>query len=209
MNADLPAKLTNLNIASLPGIDAHRRMAPLPDRLSEKYSSDVRKAGVMILLYEMDGSWFFPLIQRSSHNSNDPHSGQISFPGGRFDEEDENIRQTSLRETEEEIGVPSSEIKILTPLSKLYIPVSKNLVFPFIGFYSSIPEFRKMDSEVEMIWPCNLDVLINENNRIRKVLKTSYSDSIEVPGFQFEDFFIWGATAMILEEFIHVVEQLS
>ncbi|MBZ0097695.1 MAG: CoA pyrophosphatase, partial [Taibaiella sp.] len=104
----------------LPGPAAQNRMAsrvrPLPSELPE----DARQSAVLALLFPLEEELNLMLIKRVEDGK--PHSGQISFPGGRRDPEDESLQVTALRETFEEVGIPSSSIEILGKLSQLYIP---------------------------------------------------------------------------------------
>src|ERR1043166_3426937 len=115
----------------LPGISAQMRMAPgnrpNPDP-NNPY--DYRKSAVCIALYEKENQIYFPLILRKEYAGH--HSGQVSLPGGKFDEQDGAFEQTALRECGEEIGL--YDLEIIGALSPLHIPVSLFLVHPFIAF---------------------------------------------------------------------------
>ena len=162
-------------------------MAPLPNRLLELAPKNVKKAGVVILLYECSGELVFPLIKRTSTNKNDPHAGQISLPGGRYDIADGSLLNTALRETEEEIGIRLLKKHVIASLSSLYI--------------------KNQPSEVESIIQISLNNLLEPRHSVRKVLNTSYAQNIEVPGFEIESHWIWGATAMILQEFLDIYKK--
>lgn len=192
----------------LPGYQAHKHVAPLPHRLLEPWAEDHSQASVMILLIESDGVVYFPLIQRQAHPS-DPHAGQIGLPGGKMDISDPNPAFTALRETYEEIGVPSELVKIVGSLSPFYIPVSKFVVNPFIGWCTKVPNFILQESEVKSLYKCSLQHLKNPQLFSHRNLQTSYAKSIKVAGFELEDAWVWGATAMILSEFREVLTQLE
>jgi len=137
------------------------------------------------------------LMLRASYNG--VHSAQISFPGGKKEKNDVNLQHTALRETEEEIGILKSDIKIIRELTKTYIPPSNFWVTPFIGVLDSIPTF-KTNSEVEKLIEIKLADLLNDNSISSKNLTTSYMRNIDVPCFKFYNYVIWGATAMMLSE---------
>lgn len=193
---------------SLPGRNAHARMSPLPHRLDELPAEDHTRASVMVLLMGDEQEMYFPLIKRNPVSAHDPHKGQVSLPGGRREESDYNMLFTALRETQEEIGVPASDIKIVGALSELYIPVSNNLVYPYIGWYEGDLDFVLQEFEVFDILRCPVRHLIKEDLYTRRKLKTSYASSIEVPGFELEDAWVWGATAMILEELRELIHTI-
>ncbi|MBK7810740.1 MAG: CoA pyrophosphatase [Saprospiraceae bacterium] len=192
----------------LPGYQAHKEVAPLPHRLLEPWADDHSQASVLILLIESDGDVYFPLIQRQTHPS-DPHTGQIGLPGGKMEISDPNPAFTALRETYEEIGVQSEMVKIVGSLSPLYIPVSKFVVNPFIGWCTKIPNFKLQESEVKSLYKCPLQHLQNPQLFSQRDLQTSYAKSIKVAGFALDDAWVWGATAMILSEFREVLSHLE
>ncbi|NJO03394.1 MAG: CoA pyrophosphatase [Bacteroidia bacterium] len=98
----------------LPGMSAHQRMAP-PSRFVDKKryipNEKTRQGGVLILVYPHEDRWYFPLILRPENTG--VHSGQVALPGGKMDEEDNDIIDTALRETEEEIGVAVARSQVL------------------------------------------------------------------------------------------------
>ncbi len=201
----LAIQLTN----TLPGRNAHIRMAPFPGRFDELPTQDTKNAAVMILIMGESANLYFPLIKRNPISTRDPHKGQVSLPGGRQELSDYNLLFTALRETQEEIGIPADQIKIVGALSPLFIPVSNNLVHPFIGWFEGHGTFVPQISEVYDIIPCSLAQLSIGNLRAHQVINTSYATDLKVPGFNLNDHWIWGATAMILEEFNEVLEQVN
>ncbi len=158
-----------------------------------------KKASVMALLYPKNGIWHLALMERPE--SQNPHSRQISFPGGGYEEHDLDELATALRETEEEFGIPKDMINILGRLTELYIPVSNYLVFPYIGYLMEEPVFKPDPNEVERILEVPVNSLLDPANRKIKnmVVQGKYSLK-DVPYFYFFGKEIWGATAMMLSE---------
>lgn len=114
---------------------------------------------------------------------------------------DEDIWHTSLRETEEEVGIPSGTIKKIGQLSSLYIPVSNFLVYPHIGYINFIPTFKLQKSEVSKVITPPVHHLLGEGVIKYKDLKVRNDIMLEsVPHFYLDDNVIWGATAMMLNE---------
>jgi len=184
----------------LPGKEAQFQMAP-SYRLEMQESGSKQMAGVTILLYSKNDRLFFPLIERPIYDG--AHSGQISFPGGKMDKEDRNLTCTALRECEEEIGIDSSTIIVLGCLSSLFIPVSKFEVYPIIGLCKEKPIFKPQVSEVVSILEIPLDLILSEE--IKEVKSVLYNGAEEkVPYYNIFNKMVWGATAMILSEFIQV-----
>lgn len=194
----------------LPGQNAQYRMAPgyRPKLSPEQFMAYSPKIGaVMILLYEKNGEFYTVFTQRHSYDG--VHSGQMSFPGGKRDEGDANLNFTALRETEEEVGVEPSLIQTLGALTELYIPPSNFLVHPFVGFADKRPDFKPQEAEVKEIVELPLSFFLNpENINSKTEIKLYNGNVVTVPAYVYNEFVIWGATAIILSEFTYVLENL-
>mgnify|MGYP006298256861 FL=1 len=187
----------------LPGKSAQYRMAPLTRHQPDiSPNPDTRYAGVLILLYPIEQEFYTILIRRTLYNG--VHSGQISFPGGKYEQHDNNLISTALRETEEEIGISSNEVQIIGKLTPLYIPVSNYCVHPVVGVLQSKPTFKRDDKEVEEIFSVKLETLMDPKCLIFNDHIYENERYIEAPYFHYNRFKIWGATAMILSEFIEL-----
>ncbi|MBK8493095.1 MAG: CoA pyrophosphatase [Saprospirales bacterium] len=194
--------------APLPGKEAQYRMAHVARQAEYPIPDHARKAGVLALFYpNSQGQWHLALIERVSHHSNDRHGGQISFPGGGFEAEDGTLMRTALRETEEEIGIHTSDVQVLGPLTDLYIPVSNYLVHPFAGILSGTPTFSPQWSEVKAVVEAPLDLLCDPATRQTTDLHISSNMLLkDVPYFNVFGKVIWGATAMMLSELLELLE---
>lgn len=162
---------------------------------------DAKESGVLALLFPVQEELNLLLIKRTEDGR--PHSGQISFPGGRKEEEDPDLQTTALRETFEEVGVPSSEIEILGALSSLYIPVSYSNVFPYVGFTHERPDYALSLDEVQYTIEVPLKELFSPDIKSVKSIKPSaFPDiTIKAPVYEWDaDHMIWGATAMMISE---------
>ena len=163
-------------------------------------SPSARQAGVMTLCYPgPDGRAYLVLILRPSYPG--VHANQVAFPGGQREEQDPDLLATALRETEEEVGIPSDAVQPVRPLTPLYIPPSNYLVSPFLGLLTKPPSFRKQESEVADLIEVPLEALLDESYRVQRQLDTSYARKVDVPAFNFGGRIVWGATAMMLNEF--------
>ncbi len=194
--------------STLPGKSSHLKLAPFAARLDYTVPEDVNQAAVLILLFKKDEQLHFPLITRQSSHPDDKHRGQIALPGGRMDPTDIDIQFTSIRECSEEIGVDRDQIEILGALSPLYIPVSYHHVYPYIGFYHGELNYKLQTSEIHSLHEIAISDLMISENRMIQELKTTEGPMLEVPTIQIGDLTIWGATAMILEEFSDVVKNI-
>lgn len=163
-------------------------------------------AAVNILLYLKNDRWYFPLILRSE-NENDRHSGQISLPGGKKEEDDASFLQTAVRETEEEIGIDRHYIRVIRELSPIYIPPSNFYVHTYISFTKKNPQFTLQQGEaVELIeFPIESILKLDEQP---EMMALPSSPGVEVPVITFENYIIWGATSMILSEFRQLLKNL-
>lgn len=195
----------------LPGEAAQLKMAPF-ERLQELKrkaieAQSARRAGVMVLFYpDAQVQTRFALILRKTYKG--VHSAQIGFPGGSYEKQDENLMQTALRETEEEIGVPTHQIKVLKELTHVYIPPSNFYVHPYMGLAESTPDFSLQESEVDALVEVDLPQFLSDDRLTTRILSTSYAHKIKVPAFELNGHIVWGATAMMLNEVRELLKQL-
>lgn len=185
----------------LPGSRAHEAMMPESRKRLSVDDSSFIKSAVMLLLYTNHGKICFPIIERSDDG---PHAGQLALPGGK-NESTESLWQTALRESFEEINAVSGKIECLGKLSELSIPVSQYRVHPFVGAAKGKTEFVAQADEVKRIIEIELEDFITHFERKMLPFKTSYG-LMEAPCFVYRDLKIWGATGMILNEFICLLQ---
>ncbi|MFL5762391.1 MAG: NUDIX hydrolase [Bacteroidia bacterium] len=193
----------------LPGESAQFSMAPYSrKRISEismeKYNP--RQSAVLIVLFPESDSIHTLLIQRPEYEG--VHSGQIGFPGGKFEEADGELRTTALREASEEIGIDPSEIKVIGHLTDLYITPSNFLVSPFVGFAASRPALHPDLREVQRIIEVDLFKLNDPEIKGEKVISHSNGFKIKTPYYEIEGLTVWGATAMMISELNAVVSEV-
>lgn len=191
----------------LPGAEAQAKMMPsLSDRSRFKPEAreNARPGGVMLLLYPHEGEWYFPLIQRPDYDG--VHAKQMSFPGGKMDKTDQDLFETAIRETEEEIGVTREKFEVLGAISELYIIASNFNVLPVVGVCSAKPSFTPDYHEVDTIEEIKLEDLMNEDMAAEKPLKIAQGITISAPYFDLNGKMVWGATAMMLAEFKEILK---
>ncbi len=190
----------------LPGIEAQQRLSP-PERHNAEYPlHNVKKSAVLILLYRINGELKTVFIKRAEYDG--IHSGQVSLPGGVYENVDGNMQNTALRETQEETGLSPDNIRVIGTLTSLHIPVSNYLVYPFVGFCANEPEFHPDPVEVSYLIETSITELLKPENRKKKIM-TIGDSAIEIPYFDIEGNHIWGATAMIISEFLEVIGKMK
>lgn len=192
----------------LPGAVAHEPMRARPvGNLIPKFdlSSPPKLGGVMILLYPFHNSIKFPLTKRADYPG--AHSGQISLPGGKA-EPGENILETALRECEEETGVPRKSIEIIGRLTDFHVLPSNFLVSPVIGVTWNKPLFNPDPVEVVRILEADVFDLTRRDSIKEKEILAANRYQMQAPHFEVEGEIVWGATAMMLNEFRMVVNEV-
>ena len=185
-----------------PGLEAQARMAPpyRRNQMAEMLNppADCKQAGVLILLYPQNGLLCFPLTRRP--DSVEFHKGQIGLPGGSR-ENAESLRQAALREAQEEIGVEQSAVEVLGQLTSLYILPSNFCVQPFVGYTPRRPDFQIEEKEVAELIEAPLEMLLDPASAHEEDWDIR-GESWRIPFYRFGPHKIWGATAMILAEFV-------
>jgi len=193
----------------LPGIEAQFKMASrfrLPIDMEQFDLSKARKGAVLILLYPFEEKINTVLTLRPSYEG--VHSGQVSFPGGKLDPDDESLAAAALREAEEEVGLNRNEITIIGKLSNLYIPPSNFLVSPFIGKTDKRPLLLRNEREVEKIIEIPITHFLDETIKGKKMITPYQNISFEAPFYDVEGYAVWGATAMMLSEMMEIIKRL-
>jgi 8-oxo-dGTP pyrophosphatase MutT (NUDIX family) len=185
----------------LPGADAQRRFAPVP--LLPGWSPDLqpaaaRRAAALLLFYPSALGPTLPLTVR--HTSLPHHAGQISLPGGALDP-GESLEAAATREAQEEIGIRPDRLRLLGALSPLWIPVSNFIVTPCVAVTDDRPEFRLHPGEVSALVEAPLSHL-RDPVHIRWAQRQRLEQLVDYPFIEIEHHQVWGATAMILSEFL-------
>jgi 8-oxo-dGTP pyrophosphatase MutT (NUDIX family) len=193
----------------LPGWAAQMRMSPQPRAVLDPTmtAADLRAAAALLLLYQQGDAWFLPLTVRGARLRQ--HGGQVSLPGGRIDP-GETAEQTAVREALEETGVVPADVMLLGRLTPLPIPISGHLLHPVVGYARSRPRFVIGEHEVERIVEAPLARLrvnaVGWETRQRSIPPIG---PMEVPFFEIEGVRVWGATAMVLAEFLAILDDVD
>jgi 8-oxo-dGTP pyrophosphatase MutT (NUDIX family) len=127
------------------------------------------------------------------------HAGEISFPGGRQDPDDPQLRDTALREAQEEIGLEPSQVSVIGELTPVSTFATGYLIHPFVGMIGAGQVWRLSPLEVDGVLELSLDAL--RSGRTRTVLQRR-GFTFETDAYVVDEHLIWGATARIIEELL-------
>jgi 8-oxo-dGTP pyrophosphatase MutT (NUDIX family) len=198
--------LKNINNSDLPGFNSHIKLSPKFGEISFrkfKKSEDAQNSAVMILISGTDELKILFTLRSSKLRH---HGGQISFPGGRSDT-GENIIQTAIRETYEETGIDVKVDEILCYLSQLYVPPSNSFISPVVSYKPKISDFKANDGEVDEIFFIKINELLNPIN-FKRIIQNIDGFDIDTPYWDLHPTTkLWGATSMILKEFLDIYEK--
>jgi 8-oxo-dGTP pyrophosphatase MutT (NUDIX family) len=194
--------------SQLPGPGSQLKMAPVTRLLDLERNRSIevpRKSAVLVLFYPDKDKTKLLLIKRALDET--VHSGQISFPGGKYEKPDKDLKTTALREAHEEIGIEPKQVTLIGSLSKLYIPPSNFDVYPFVGFLEEKPQLNG-NHEVQRILKIDFDELRKPETCVEKTILHRTGKEVMVPSYTIQDEIIWGATAMILSELLEITKEI-
>lgn len=194
-------------LTPLPGMQGHQAMTH-PYRFAPSiFPDNAKQSAVLIGIYEnIHQEIAVILIKRTQDNS--PHSGQLSFPGGKQEKEDIDLYHTALREAQEEINLDIAATKLVGALSPLYIPVSNFAVHPFIAQVGHIDTLQASPREVANIIHLPLLHTFSSKGQVEVPVKAAPAGIVTTPAYILtNNNYIWGATAMILSELEFIIQQ--
>ncbi len=191
---------------TLPGWDSHKRYMPIQglQNINYKSNGNLKKGAVLACLYEENDEIMTILIERTQDTS--PHSGQIAFPGGRYEDFDKTQIKTAFREAWEEVDLKPEELEHLGQLSSIDIPVSGYTVLPVVAWHNNIPELKGNPQEVASLIQTPLIPLMN-SLKIEKI--PVRQREVTTPCFIAQDYIVWGATAMVLGELREIIKSIN
>jgi len=162
--------------------------------MREQLSGTLTPAGVLVPIIERASNLSVLLTQRSAELKH--HAGQVSFPGGRMEEHDENVEATALRETHEEVGIEAHHISVIGYLHTMPT-ITGYAVTPVVGMVSASAELRIDRTEVEYTFEVPLSFLLDAKNDVSSEWQT-HDRKVPMIEFHWEDQRIWGATAFMI-----------
>lgn len=162
------------------------------------------RAAILVPFLSVNDHWSLLFIRRTL--SNDPHSGQVAFPGGRMESEDLTPEATSLREAQEEIGLSPADVEVIGKLPPL-LTVTNYEIHPIVGMIPYPYLFQPSPSEVQKIFTIPLNWLANPlNYRIEERLLPPPVGRIPTIYYQpYQGEILWGASAQIVHTLLNLL----
>jgi 8-oxo-dGTP pyrophosphatase MutT (NUDIX family) len=185
----------------LPGIRAHQDYAPEGREINPSALPihTYRNSAVAVICTFFENHPSLILTKRMPYDG--VHGGQISFPGGKIENDDPTSEHAARRETREEIGWSLETHHLIGKLTDVYIPVSKFRVEPYFYLIDELQDFQLNPREVSEIIPLPVDFLVSQNSSRNVTIPLAGKSVLkDVPAFVYNEHIIWGATALMLGE---------
>ena len=195
---------------NLPGESLQYKMAPSirrPPPSDFLKQINPKPSAVLILIYPKENELYTVLMQRPDYEG--MHSGQVSFPGGKRENSDISILDTASREAWEEVGIDPGKTELIGPITDLYVAPSNFRITPVIAFSPQRPEFVCDPQEVAGLIETSLKNLTDPCIIKSKIMYLSDGFELDTPYYDINGKVVWGATAMILSEFIQIINEIQ
>ena len=173
--------------------------AAKPSKLKEKLLA----AAILVLFVQINGEWNILFTRRT--NGVRTHQGEVSFPGGAYENEDISLLQTALREADEEIGIDSGDVEILGGLEPIQT-ITQYFVYPYIGILKWPVDFTVNDDEVERVFMIPVDWLMDETNYYEK--SHTLNGNVFRQVIHYKDYdgeHLWGFTARVTQQILKLI----
>lgn len=190
----------------LPGVNAQMKMAPTGRQMEIPRKVAFRKSAVLMPILESQEGVRLVLTRRTVYPG--VHSGQISFPGGKFEAGESDAAEVALRESFEEIGLSREQVDILGELSKLYIPVSQMLVYPVLARVKYPVQWVINEREVDEVLEVPIAHFMDARQIISYEVKRAEQRLI-APAYAMDTIPVWGATAMMISELVELLNSVG
>ena len=181
--------------------DVLRPLLLTPQEAAELDAPGQKDAAVLVPIYQSGGELHAVFTKRRDDLRR--HAGEISFPGGRQDFPDEDLRFTALREAEEEIGLATSDVELVGALPPTGTFVTGYKIHPFVGVIEPGKVWDMQPTEVEIVLEFSLRDLVRGHEMKRLVRK---GVPIKTPTYTVDGNLVWGATARIVQHLLERIE---
>jgi 8-oxo-dGTP pyrophosphatase MutT (NUDIX family) len=182
-------------------VDRLRELLLTPEAAARLDAPGRTDAAVLVPLYLDAGALHAVFTKRRDDLSR--HAGEISFPGGRQDSPDEDLRRTALREADEEIGLPPDAVELVGALPPQGTFVTSYKIHPFVGVIEAGLAWTPQPTEVEEVLELSLADLVS-GFEMKRLIRRGVP--IKTPAYTVDGNLIWGATARIVQ---HLLERLE
>ncbi len=182
----------------------------LEQALSRRHKKSITTSGlvrsaVLLPIFYKHGQYYLLFTKRTETVKY--HKGQISFPGGAFQEEDGTLLNTALRESAEEIGLAPGDVKVIGALDDVVTSTSGYVISPFVAFIPYPYQFRVNKGEIEELIEAPLPILMDKSC-VRQETEIQGKEVINGYSYHCLERVIWGATARILHQFLGILAQV-
>ena len=180
-----------------------RALASVEPPPREKLAGNNNAAAVLVPIFERDGDLHIVYIRRSDDVAS--HRGQVAFPGGRMDPEDQTILATALREAHEEVGIEPATVEVLGALPTATTYTSGIIVSPFAGVIPFSTPLRPQESEVAEIFAVPLSALSDSRYRGEHRWARDRGSVAKYPAILYAGQTIWGLTYRITLDLLEIL----
>jgi 8-oxo-dGTP pyrophosphatase MutT (NUDIX family) len=184
-------------------VDRLRELLLTPEQAAEMDAHGQTDAAVLVPLYVDSGELHAVFTKRRDDLRR--HAGEISFPGGRQDFPDEDLRLTALREADEEIGLPPDAVELVGALPPTGTFVTSYRIFPFVGVIQPGHAWVPQPTEVEKVLELSLPDLVR-GYELKRLIRRGVP--IKTPTYTVGRHLVWGATARIVQMLLERVAPL-
>lgn len=178
--------------------------------LTNRTVKRIRDAGralsaVLLPVYRKEDGYYLMFTKRTQQVKE--HKGQISFPGGVYQDEDGTLLNTALRECDEEVGLAPEKVRILGELDDFITQTSSYIISPFVGVIPYPYDFRVSEQEIEEIIEVPVSALLAKDC-LNEETKITNGEPVVARSYHYRGRVIWGTTATILYQFLGIVTQI-
>ena len=176
-----------------------------PRKAIEEHGASLRRAAVLIPLFKTASEYRILFTKRT--DTVDAHKGQISFPGGKIEDEDASPLETALREAEEEIGLSRKDVTVLGQMDDARTLSSNYIVHPFVGLIPYPYDFKTSVQEVRELIEVPFQVFLSGDSAGENTPVVYEGVTYQSLAYDHRGEVIWGATARIMRNLVDLVKE--